>query len=64
VTAAQKASDSEFTYTNYDTEEDPCRLDYMLFSEGLTAETYRILTEQYDGYISDHYGACAQFRFH
>ena len=62
-TAAVKADDYQFTYTAYDTTTDPRRLDYLFYNEFLTAQSYRILTDQYDGYISDHYGAMTEYSF-
>ena len=53
----------EYTYTNYGTDDDPRRLDYMFYSETLAAQSYRILTDQYDGYISDHYGVMTEYSF-
>ena len=62
-TAAVKADDYQFTYTAYGTTTDPRRLDYLFYNEFLTAQSYRILTDQYDGYISDHYGVITEYSF-
>ena len=63
VTAGVKLSDTEYTYTDYGTTDDPRRLDYLFYDGHLVADTYRILTEQYDGYISDHFGVTVQYSF-
>jgi endonuclease/exonuclease/phosphatase family metal-dependent hydrolase len=63
VTAAVKLSNTEFTYDNYGTEDDPCRLDYLFYNEGLVAETYRVMIDLYNGYVSDHYGVTTQYSF-
>lgn len=54
---------TEHTYTNYGTTDDPRRLDYMFYNGLLTAQSYRILTDQYDGYISDHFGVMTEYSF-
>ena len=62
-TAAVKADDYQFTYTAYGTTTDPRRFDYLFYNEFLTAQSYRILTDQYDGYVSDHFGAMTEYSF-
>lgn len=63
ITAGEKLSDSQITYDKYGLEENPRRLDYLFYNSLLVADTYRILTEQYGGYISDHYGVAVQYSF-
>lgn len=63
VTAASADHTAEYTYTNYDTEEDPKRLDYLFYNDSLIAQSYRIMTDTYDGYISDHFGAMTEYSF-
>jgi len=63
VTALEKTATVEHTYHGfYQENEIPCRIDYCFFSEQLTADSYRILTDQYGGYVSDHYGILTEFR--
>lgn len=63
VTAATKLSSVEFTYDDYGTSDDPRRLDYMFYNDGLVANSYRVMTDLYDGYISDHYGVTTEYSF-
>lgn len=63
VTAAVKLNNAEFTYDKYGTEDDPRRLDYLFYNDGLVAETYRVMIDLYNGYVSDHYGVTTQYSF-
>ena len=62
-TASVKADDYQYTYTDYGTTTDPRRLDYLFYNQFLTAQSYRIMTDRYDGYISDHFGAMTEYSF-
>lgn len=63
VTASSADHTTEYTYTNYGTDEDPRRLDYLFYNDSLVAQSYRIMTDTYDGYISDHFGAMTEYSF-
>lgn len=62
-TATEKYDDYPHTFTNYGNSENPGRLDYMFYTDVLTANRYRIMTNQYGGYISDHYGVMTEYSF-
>ena len=63
VTAAVKLSSGDATYTDYGRSDDPRRLDYLFYNDRLTANRYRVMTDQYDGYISDHFGVTTEYSF-
>lgn len=64
VTAAEKAATVDHTFHGFYQEHAiPCRLDYCFYDAHFTADSYRILTDQYDGYVSDHYGILTELRF-
>lgn len=63
VTALEKLSDTEITCDKYGTWDRPGRLDYLFYNEDLVATRYRVMTDQYDGYVSDHYGITAEYCF-
>jgi endonuclease/exonuclease/phosphatase family metal-dependent hydrolase len=63
VTAAKKLNNAQFTYDKYGTEEDPRRLDYMFYNDFLVANSYRVMIDLYNGYISDHYGVTTQYSY-
>lgn len=63
ITATTKLSDIEITCDKYGTWETPKRLDYLFYSSQLVANSYRVMTDQYDGYISDHFGVTTEYSF-
>ena len=62
TSAKNKADTGNYTYHGYGKESD-YRIDYCFYNDGLVAEDYRILTEQFDGYVSDHYGVLTKYTF-
>lgn len=62
LSAKHKATDIEFTVHHYGKDDDQ-RIDYCFYNNGFVAEDYRILTEQFDGYVSDHYGVLTKYTF-
>lgn len=68
VSAKTNLSTTDVTFTRYGTAEygtddEPRRLDYLFYNDKLTANLYRIMNDTYDGYISDHFGATAEYSF-
>ena len=68
LTASAKPDFTEYSFTRYGTaqfgtDDEPRRLDYMFYNDQLTAQMYRIMTNTYDGYISDHYGVMTEYSF-
>lgn len=63
VSATTKLSNQEITCDKYGLWETPKRIDYMFYNDKLVADTYRIMTDLYDGYISDHYGVTTQYSY-
>lgn len=64
VTAKENTSKTDHTYHGfYEENEIPCRIDYCFYSQQLTADSFRILTDQFGGYVSDHYGILTELRF-
>lgn len=63
VNAAVKLSSIEITCDKYGTWETPKRLDYLFYNDRLTANRYRVMTDLYDGYISDHFGVTTEYSF-
>lgn len=39
------------------------RIDYCFYNEKFVAEDYRVLTEDFGGYVSDHYGVMTKYTF-
>lgn len=62
VSAKNKADTGECTSHGYGKVTDR-RIDFCFYNDGFTAEDYRILTEQFDGYVSDHYGVLTKYTF-
>ena len=66
ITATTKLSDLDYTCDKYGTwagTEDARRIDYLFYNDYLVADTYCVMTDQYGGYISDHFGVTVQFSF-
>lgn len=63
VTAEKKLSSIEITCDKYGTWETPKRLDYLYYNDFLVADRYRVMTDLYNGYISDHYGVTTEYSF-
>lgn len=63
VSAEVKLSDIEFTCDQYGQRETPIRIDYMFYNDMLKATKYRVMTDLYDGYISDHFGVTTEYSF-
>ena len=68
VTASAKPDFTEYSFTRYGTaqfgtDDEPRRLDYLFYNDRLIAQMYRIMTDTYDGYISDHFGAMTEYSF-
>lgn len=63
LTAEKKLSTIDITCDKYGQWETPKRLDYMFYNKLLKADTYRVMTDRYDGYISDHFGVTTQYSF-
>ena len=68
VTAGAKPDFTEYSFTRYGTaqfgtDDEPRRLDYLFYNDRLIAQMYRIMTDTYDGYISDHFGAMTEYSF-
>lgn len=62
ISAKNKADTGECTSHGYGKVTDR-RIDFCFYNDGFTAEDYRILTEQFDGYVSDHYGVLTKYTF-
>lgn len=55
TTAIENSSSVEYTFQSYGTKQILC--DYCFHSpDNLTVLDYRVLNDQYEGYVSDHYG--------
>ena len=68
VTASAKPDFTEYSFTRYGTaqfgtNDETRRLDYMFYNDQLVANMYRIMTDTYDGYISDHFGVMTEYSF-
>ena len=63
INAETNLSTIDVTFTRYGTDDEPRRLDYMFYNSMLDAKLYQILNDQYDGYISDHFGAFTEYSF-
>ena len=66
ITATTKLSDLEYTCDKYGAwagTDEVRRIDYLFYSDELVADTYCVMTDQYGGYISDHFGVTVQFSY-
>ena len=66
ITATTKLSDMEITcdkYGTWDWETEAKRIDFLFYNDFLVADTYCVMTDQYGGYISDHFGVTTQYSF-
>lgn len=62
VSAPQNASTVDYTAHGYGTVTDR-RIDYCFYNSAFAAQNYQILSDQYDGYVSDHYGVLTKYTF-
>jgi endonuclease/exonuclease/phosphatase family metal-dependent hydrolase len=61
VTAKLNTSTISYTFDSYGTKNPGSRIDYCFYNDRSTALWYKVLNEQFGGYVSDHYGLIAQF---
>lgn len=62
VSAAQNNSTIDYTSHGYGKVTDR-RIDYCFYNASFTAQDYRILSDDYDGYVSDHYGVLTKYTY-
>jgi endonuclease/exonuclease/phosphatase family metal-dependent hydrolase len=54
-------SEISYTYDSYGTKVPGSRIDYCFYNDRSIALEYKILNEQFGGYVSDHYGIITEF---
>lgn len=61
VEAMEDKSDISHTFDSYGTSRNGSRIDYCFYNDRSIAIWYKILNEQFGGYVSDHYGIITEF---
>ena len=61
VESLENKSDISHTFDSYGAIKNGSRIDYCFYNDRSIALWYKILNEQFNGYVSDHYGIITEF---
>ena len=59
--ALENRSTIEYTFDSYGQKTSGKIIDYCFYTDKATATWYKVANDQFDGYVSDHYGVLSQF---